>query len=217
MMRVEHTPFAKFLAELPQKLDRLPYQKQVAFAAACCERAFPNYLNFSVESRWGDPGALRAGIDVAWKVAVGETCEPAAILALESRCKSVTPSSDEFLGEDVTAAQEGAFMVTLLLQLCHSRDKNCAVRTATFARDTIDLYVQTALALDPSDPKLEEKIASHPLMAAELEKQRTDLDKLGLLQSPGQVMAFAAQAAASVSNIGTSSEEASSSRDEASN
>lgn len=129
-------------------------------------------MAFSQRQHWGDPAILRSDIDEAWEIAGGAPVEPAKIADLERRTQAVTPNSDNFPNADVTAAQEAAFMVTLLLQFCRKRRLSYVVRIATFARDTIDLYVQSEQGLDPSDPNLEEKIASHPLMVRELERKK---------------------------------------------
>jgi uncharacterized protein YjaG (DUF416 family) len=203
MMTVEQTPFQQFLTGMEEQLRRMPFPNQLAFAASCCERAFPNYVTFSEAQRWGDPTILRSGIDEAWKIACGTREEGDRISELESRCKAVTPNSEDFPGTDVTAAQEAAFMVTLLLQFCRERKESYAVRIATFARDTVDLYVQTEEAFDASDPDLEAKIANHPLMATELERQKADFDALKLIRASEELSHFRLRAAVvNTSNIG---------------
>ena len=203
MMTVKQTPFQQFLAGLEDQLREVPLPNQLAFAASCSERAYPNYLAFSERQRWGDYTVLRSGIDEAWKAACGLREDALRIRELEDRCKVITPNSDNFPGEDVTAAQEAAFMVTLLLQFCREGKPSYAVRIATFARDTVDLYVQTEGAMDPSDPNIEEKIAYHPLMRGELQRQKADLATLKLVRSSEELLEFKLRASAVVaSNIG---------------
>jgi uncharacterized protein len=203
MMAVEHTPFNQFLAGLEDELRRLPFPNQLAFAASCCERAVPNYVIFSQLQHWGDPTVLRSGIDEAWGVACGQAEQRARLKELEDRCKVVTPNSEAFPATDVTAAQEAAFMAALLLQFCLEKKPSYPVRIATFARDTIDLYVQTHESLDAADPLLEEKIARHPLMQRELETQIADLNSVKRANSPSDMRYFMARATAiRISNIG---------------
>jgi uncharacterized protein YjaG (DUF416 family) len=203
MMTVGETPFQQFLNGLEEQLMGLSFPNQLCFGASGCERAYPNYVLFSKTKLWGDPSALRSGLDEAWNIACGEGMSSSRISELEERCKAVTPSSDDFPGADVTAAQEAGFMLTLLLQSCRERLVTYGVRIATFARDTVDLHIQTEEDLDPSDPDLEEKIANHPLMRMELERQKADLAALRLIQHPEDLRRFRAQATAiGVSNIG---------------
>ncbi|SRR5713101_784634 len=202
-MRVEQTPFQQFLNGLEEQLRKMSFRNQLAFAASCCERAFPNYVAFNERQHWRDAAVLRLGIDEAWKIICGAKVEESRIRELEARCKVVTPRSDDFPDEDVTAAQEATFMATLLLQFCLDPKPNYAIRIATFSRDTIDLYVQTQQSLDPSDPHLEEKIASHPLMESELGKEKADLAALKTMRSTEELCNFKLRAVAiNTSNIG---------------
>jgi uncharacterized protein YjaG (DUF416 family) len=181
----------------------MPFANQLAFAASCCERALPNYADFSKRQRWGDLATIRSGIDTAWQIVCGAKQKDELIAELEAKCKEVTPNSDDFPGVDVTSAQEAALMVTLLLQFCRDRQPSYSVRIATFARDTIDSYVQTDQELEPSDPNLEEKISRHFLMKKELERQASDLAALKIINSREERCRFKVRAAgAPESNIG---------------
>lgn len=46
---------------------------------------------------------------------------------------------------------------------------------ATYATDSVDLYVQEIEGMSPVDPLLEQKILMHPLMQRELRQQEDDL------------------------------------------
>jgi hypothetical protein len=203
MKTTQAAAFQQFLNGLEGQLSDLPFPNQLAFAASCCERAFPNYVCFAKEERWGDPSILRSAIDKTWEVVLGRSYTLTEIKELENRCRMVTPSSDNFPGIDVTAAQEAAFMVTLLLQFCYDNKTSYAVRIATFARDTVDMYIQVHENLAPSDPDLEQKIANHPLMQRELDRQKSDLAALRGLRSAGELRNFSIRAGTiTESNIG---------------
>jgi uncharacterized protein len=62
--------FADFLEDLESALKKLPNSHQLAFAAACCERAYRNYEHFSKTEDWGDVEALRFSLDAVWKFAI---------------------------------------------------------------------------------------------------------------------------------------------------
>jgi len=113
---------------------------------------------------------------------------------LEQKCESVTPDLDDFSTSDIDvqagAAQEAAFMVRLLLQFCRDCQLSYAVRITTFARDTIDMYVQVVDKLDSADPQLDEKIAQHPLMLREVEEQESDLLKLTQIKTRADLQEF---------------------------
>ena len=185
--------FKIFLNRLQTELGSLPYRSQLTFGASCCERAYPNYVVFSRLANWGDADHIRRAIDAVWRISV-ETGGQADLACLEEACKSVTPDLEDFSAPDIdvyaAAAQEAAFMATLLVELAKDKNPSYAARIASLARDTIDMYVQVVESLDPTDPDLETKIECHPLMLAELNKQQEDLTMLKTMQEPGDLPLF---------------------------
>jgi len=179
---------------LPEALQRLSHSCRLAFAASCCERAYPNYVSFSQHADWGGPAALRTSLNRVWDFIEGSIRALDDLAELEQKCESVTPDLDDFSTSDIDvlagAAQEAAFMVRLLLQFCRDNQLSYAVRITTFARDTIDMYVQVVEKLDSADPQLDEKIAQHLLMLREVEKQESDLLKLTQMKTRADLQEF---------------------------
>src|SRR5205807_3616986 len=134
--------FQDFLDSLEEDLRELPHSFQLAFAASCCERAYPNYEAFSRQEKWGDAAALKSALDMVWRFILEGNLSENERAALQSACEAATPDSDDFSPETsmaavlITAAQEAAFMVRLLLQFCQDPQPAYAVRIATFARET---------------------------------------------------------------------------------
>ena len=73
------------------------------------------------------------------------------------------------------AGQEAACCVQLLLDFCLEENPRYAVRISNFVRNTIDDCVQDLENIETTDPAREERIESHPLMQAELDRQKSDL------------------------------------------
>jgi uncharacterized protein YjaG (DUF416 family) len=170
--------FESFLAELQKQIDQLPHSYQMAFSCACCERAFSNYVRFSDQQGWGDPTTLRSSLDLAWGCVRGGSISQKEAERIEKTCKALAPNSDDFSSWEATAAQEAALMVVLLIRFTYDPTPGYPVRIASFNRDTIDMVVQIRENLRSTDPDLEAKIAEHPLMLAELAKQKRDLKLL---------------------------------------
>jgi hypothetical protein len=149
---------------------------------------------FFQRARWGGPAALRASLNRVWDFIEGSIWVLDDLAELEQKCESVTPDLDDFSTPDIDvqagAAQEAAFMVRLLLQFCRDNQPSYAVRIITFARDTIDMYVQVIEKLDPADPQLNEKVAQHPLMLKEIRKQENDLLKLKEIRTRAELQEF---------------------------
>ena len=179
---------------LERRLQELPHSHRLAFAASCCERAYPNYVIFFQRARWGGPAVLRTSLNRVWDFIEGSARALDDIGELEQKFESVTPDLDDFSTSDIDvqagAAQKAAFMVRLLLQFYRDDQLSYAVRTTTFARDTIDMYVQVIEKLDPADPQLDGKIARHPLMLQEIQKQESDLLKLTGMKTRAELQEF---------------------------
>lgn len=172
---MEIGPFQAFLETLERELNKIPEVCQLAFGAACCERALPNYIAFSNAEHWGDPRILRGALDRVWKIIAGEDVVEDEIKGLEKQCHAATPDSDDFGSVLGTAGQEASIAIQLLLRYCLEADPQYGLRISTLQRDTIDCFVQDQLDLDPMDPRLNEIIEAHPLMREELERQKNDL------------------------------------------
>jgi uncharacterized protein len=179
---------------LETRLGRLPHACQLAFATACCERAYPNYVQFFQLAGWGAPSALRMSLDRIWDFIEIPDLVLNDIEELERKCEAVTPDLDDFSTAEIdleaAAAQEAAFMVRLLIQFCRDVQVSYALRIATFAKDTIDMYVQAIEKIDPADPQLNEKVARHPLMLQEISRQESDAIKLTRIKSAADLREF---------------------------
>lgn len=183
-----------FLGHLAKEIKGLPHSYQMAFSASCSERAYPNYIVFSQLAHWGDPKILRTSLDTVWDFIGGSSLVLEDFDDLEQECRSVTPDLDDFNTCDIdiqaAAGQEAAFMVTLLLQFCRDRNPSYAVRIATFALDTIDMYVQSLEKLDPADPQTDAKVAQHSLMVQEMQNQKSDLATLARIKTLAELVEF---------------------------
>ena len=113
----------------------MPWVRQLAFAASCCERAFPNYVVFSGQTGWGDPAVFRQSLDKTWNFIAGEAFPEDEIRELKRRCDEATPDADDFQSATVGPAQDAGFCVQLLLDFCLQDNPQYAVRISTFVRE----------------------------------------------------------------------------------
>jgi len=159
---------------LRQSLSRLDPWKRVAFMALCCERMVPNYDRFTADSGFGDSQVLRHGIDAAWSWLESNRV-PDDLGTVRARVEQQAPDTETFSSPFTSAALDAANVVASVLDAVSQPEGADAVEVASLARDTVDLYVQEIENLDPNDRGLEEAIRRHPLMQAELRRQREDL------------------------------------------
>jgi uncharacterized protein YjaG (DUF416 family) len=196
-----------FLESLGKRLTILSKESQVAFSASCCERAYPNYKFFSELTKWGDPVAFRNSLDLAWG-SLKNNPGRQLLSSLEQACIKATPDLDDFSTEELdvasAAAQDSAFMIILLLQLVMDCEEGQPKRIATFARDTVDTYVQALENISPTDLNLEHRIADHPLMRRELSCQKFDLEYLENMNDSSQIELFRINAIRQPANLSPS-------------
>jgi len=165
-------------ARIREDLKLLDGKRRLAFGALCCERLLPNYLAFEKDAGWGDFASVRESLNYVWRYIFGEIKVLDEIAGAISSCELAAPSSDKFTSLYVTAAQDACFSVCSLLDCIVDEDVGKIVQVATYATDSIDLFIQETDRIDPNDPDLEMKILAHPLMQRELERQESDIAAL---------------------------------------
>lgn len=166
-----------------EQLVALDSGRRLVFGALCCERLLPNYISFQRDSGWGDFAAVRKALDCVWAHVYGNAQQDAEIVDASSACELAAPSSDDFTSIYVTAAQDACFAVCSLLDYVLENDIDKIVQAATYATDSVDLFVQETNGIVPGDPELEAKILRHPLMQRELERQGSDLEAIRSAQA----------------------------------
>jgi uncharacterized protein YjaG (DUF416 family) len=162
--------------EVLQALSTISIKGQRAFGALCCERLFPNYVAFQSEAQWGRPELLRQALDTVWLDLSGQVISLDEVRRLVEECEFVAPHSDDFDYLRVTSAQDACFAICSLLEHVLNPEPEMIVRIATYATDSVDLFVQEIENMKPNAPNLEEMILAHPLMQQELVRQAHDLE-----------------------------------------
>ena len=172
--------FDQWLGILKAKVVRLGHAKSLAFAAACCERAIPNYEVFSLEEHWGNSKILRRSLDSIWLfiAEARNNVDRSHTERLLEALNMVTPDTENFKSILTSAALDAAISIAESLDYMRENSANHIVTVASLARDTVDMFLQHAEANIDSTVNSGEAIVHHPLMVAELAKQQTDVDVL---------------------------------------
>ncbi len=170
---------------LERSLQKLPAWKQVAFMALLGARMLPNYRRFSAETGFGDVSVLEETLDAAWTwIESGKS--PANLTALLKACERQAPNVEQFSSRYTSAALDAANAAEATLDAIARPDQVSPTEVASLARDTVDLFIQELMALDPNAPGFEEAILRHHLMQRELREQREDLEMLEKLPGDRQ-------------------------------
>jgi uncharacterized protein YjaG (DUF416 family) len=165
-------------SQLGAQLDRLPQQLRAAFAAACAERVFPAYVRYSQESGRGDPETLRAALSRLWDDLTGDPVSEQELNANAKRCLALAPKEDvDPWVDSLPGAQDAVITLVHALEASWKVGSQEAVWSARCAYDAIDRFVR----FDDSGMVVtanEQRLLEHPLVQAELVRQRRDLDEL---------------------------------------
>lgn len=147
----------------------------------------PSYAMFSVEEAWGNTTVLRSSLDAAWDYVLTGQKDESRFGFLLSQCDDITPTPHEFESDLASAALDAANATTATLLCCLDGDAARGVEVAEYARDTIDMYLQIRGDIDPDDPEIEDRIAMHPLMQKEVNRQLNEIILLQSAESPAVV------------------------------
>ena len=163
---------------LSDKLEELSKEKKIVFGASCCERLLPNYKKFVEVEKWGDFESLRSALNEIWKHVVESKMPQQKISGLIDKCDKITPDAEDFSSIYTSFAIDAGGAIYELLQYCLDGKTKYLVDIASFARDTVDMYIQERDDMDYNLPDFEEQIVNDELMQKELKKQFDDLEVL---------------------------------------
>lgn len=163
---------------LMKRLEKLDSRRQLAFGAACCERLLPNYNAFQEDTGWGSIRPIQDALNLVWSSVGGQQPGFGEVKHVLNECESVGPDSDDFESLYTGFAQDTCFAVCSLLDYLLNSNPERVVQAATYATDSVDLFVQELENMVPNDPELEQKILAHPLMQRELAQQEKELQMI---------------------------------------
>lgn len=169
--------------ELRVRLAPLDTVHQLAFGASCCTRLLANYSAFLRDTGWGDSEPLQRASALIWSILDGKEFSSETSKELSIACEAVTPHSDDFSSLYVSLAQDACFSTCAVLDFVAHGNLDAIVEAASYAIDSVDLYVQEIEEMDPNSPDLEHQILVHPFMQRELERQNDELRSISQASS----------------------------------
>jgi hypothetical protein len=106
---------------------------------------------------------------------------------MRAMCEAQAPDTHDFDSVYVSPALDAANSAASVFDLIESRDPARAIEIAYWARDSVDMYVQEIDGMEPNTIDLEKRIAEHPLMRREIDRQRGDLGVVRQEQHPSRL------------------------------
>jgi uncharacterized protein YjaG (DUF416 family) len=172
-----------FLAEASLRVPALTTAGKLVFAYAICVRLQPHYQAFFEAEGWGNPIVLQTALDLL-RQAVLLSPAVADLQKSYQQVENVTPDSDDFGGTLGSFALDTCCAILSALDFVLVGTDQYVLDVATFARNTVDLYVQELEDMEPSDPELEQKIDCNQYMVREVSWQREALNQLVGIAQP---------------------------------
>lgn len=165
--------------ELIKSLDHLPPELKTVFAAACAQRLLPAYQAFTRVSHRGDAVGLTAILDRVWSALEGAPMTARELTIQLDTCMTLIPKEDDtpWYPEQAYAEDAGAAVAYALRTLSTGKSEEAAW-AGRRSYEAIDHYLANKAGIDPRASGGEEALMRHPLMQAELSRQRRDLEDL---------------------------------------
>ena len=165
--------------QLLERLRQLSSQAQSTFGAACAQRLLPMYSKFAATT--GKTDALSSILERLWADLIGDRMTGSQLQKSISECQELLPGEDELTWVPEQGSAEDAVAATIYaLQCRRDGDAQNAAWAARRAYEAIDEYVVRTEDVDLNGSGVEDQVRSHPLIQAELARQRRDLNELRL-------------------------------------
>ena len=164
--------------QLVADLARLPPVLQSAFAAACAQRVAPCYLRYArvAHLEWVAPWL--AIQDRLWRDLAGEPRSADERNSDAAGAEAFLPSEDEPQAPETYYAEDAAAALAYAARSRKTADPQEAAWAARRTLEALDSFIIETKEIQVGTREAEERIASNPLMQAELERQHRDLEEV---------------------------------------
>jgi uncharacterized protein len=172
----------KFREEIKSNLSNISNKGRVLFAVLICERLYPNYVAFQKKYNWGNYEVLQEAIALLRQYLIKEDLfEESEIEEMIDRVDIITPHTEKFSGIITSFALDSCTSIYSTLSYLLDKNVDNIADVASYARDTVDMYIQEIEDINANDPKIEEKIEQNEFMILERKAQIELLKKLSVM------------------------------------
>ena len=159
--------------ELEVSVASLSRNKQLAFALLILERMMPSLNAFSRDTGFDESCYLRAK-DAAWATlqsgSVGEV--------LIEACLRGVPDTEDYSNDLISYALNAALATNDIIKFTQDSSAKHITHLIMLAGDSLYLYLSSLEDSLTSSPEEDSRIASHPLMSEEYQKEKADISFL---------------------------------------
>jgi uncharacterized protein YjaG (DUF416 family) len=162
---------------LKMNLEMLDRWGRVAFAAACSERLFPLYVEFSrtAPAKLVDVKTYSSALDHVWNCLALKDSKENITKALLTKCEKLLPSEEDAWEHGCPYSEDAAASIVFCLRLLLYGDSQEAFWTARRLYEVVDHFVVNSLGCDLCGPEDELLVRESPIVQKELDRQFRDL------------------------------------------
>ncbi|KOS07033.1 hypothetical protein AM493_14070 [Flavobacterium akiainvivens] len=162
---------------LRTQLSFLSYQEQLVFALLTCDRLLPNYVAFSEKFKFGAPAGLEKIINKLYE-STFEDFDNQKINTYINFIETITPDTEDFNSVLVSFALDACTSVLSTLGFILDKNVQNIIDIASYATDTIAMYIQERDNLDANNANLSFVIEEDLFMQEEKHRQLTVIEYL---------------------------------------
>jgi hypothetical protein len=166
--------------ESPVLASQLSQTKQLAFSLLIFERMLPRMVAFCKDTGVECACCLQAK-DVAWSDMEAGRRRPNLYQSLNESCLKNAPDTEDFTHEMTSDALDAFITMIHIMEFMLDGRFDHIAGVSALATDSVDGYLAD---LEPGfvmTKEIEDRIASHPLMLQELQRQKDDIKFLTAL------------------------------------
>ena len=167
--------------KIETELSDLSFEKQLIFAASCCERLLPFYYAFTKVNTWwwGNLSVMQDILNGIWEVCHSEEISNQEISEFIKTCEALTPDSEDFTSPYTSQAIDVCSAFCSTLEFCLTKEVSLLRTVARNSYDAVEIYLQMVndpiLGVHAVDVHFDKWIETAPLLLAEIKHQQSDI------------------------------------------
>lgn len=161
-------PYRKIINDA---ITSLSFEQKIVFCLLTSEKLLPNYEFFSKKYNYGNPDLLKNTIETLYTNLADVKSLGSELDKMLENIDRITPDMDDFSSVLASSALDACTSLLSTLYFIKDGDEENVIAVATYARDTVDMYIFEKENLDPQNKNYEMIIEQDPYMVNEKKRQ----------------------------------------------
>lgn len=168
-----------FIEQIKNDIQALNKRNKIVYCLLISEKLLPNYKYFCNIYKFGEIKKLEQIIDILYDYVFDKiNVSHEEINIYLNEIEEITPDTNDYSTILVSFALDACTAIISTLNFIKSENDNHVLDVASYARDTVDMFIQERDDLDLNNRELETLIENDNLMKKEKEKQKRIIEYL---------------------------------------